>query len=672
MFNVASLATSLSLTWDEYRSTIRCKAFVWRDSDKACFWKTNTAPNTLKTMKGHHCYSQVDANFVQSYDGAKAKRGGLNGQKAPPLDTTHKGHFGSGFVDFTTARDQTITFTVRAPKSGTYALSVGYALSSGDRPLELQVNGVTVSVPQQTGYPNDGRLHFSRSRSWTDWKRTPNAGIFLRAGANSIRLRAVGKSGANIDGIHIESDAGWCDYPTTKTGTPQGCTPSRATAKCPSYCSNYKTSAAGKYATPEVTQTSYGTNGATFQLSVTLKGNARNLYSVHGTDLGALTLPPAYQSSKSPAVGGPNPLYGQRDDSFVTVGLSHVDRKQIAATPNMPAWNSKVAMNSKDTAFFWMDPKAGPKAGKKILVAQVTIAVPCSKLWSATMGLTGYLRNGKAWRDDKVVFAWSKFKAGCKAPAATKKCPSYCSNFKKSKGGQYVTPKVTQTGFGSNGATFELTATLKGAARNLYSIHGTDTGALILPPAYQSPKSPAVGGPNPLYRQGDDSYITVGLKNVDKKQIASTPNFPAWNSRRGVESNNAAIFWMNPSAGPRKGKPIVVAQITVPVPCSKSWSAVMGLTGYLNNGKAWRDDSVVFAWSKFTMSGKKCPADVEYKKGPGVVNVEDLLVILSAFGSKCPSQVSCEVDIETKRSPGEITVEDLLAVLSAFGMPCGN
>jgi hypothetical protein len=30
------------------------------------------------------------------------------------------------------------------------------------------------------------------------------------------------------------------------------------------------------------------------------------------------------------------------------------------------------------------------------------------------------------------------------------------------------------------------------------------------------------------------------------------------------------------------------------------------------------------------MSGKKCPADVEYKKGPGVVNVEDLLVILSA------------------------------------------
>jgi hypothetical protein len=56
----------------------------------------------------------------------------------------------------------------------------------------------------------------------------------------------------------------------------------------------------------------------------------------------------------------------------------------------------------------------------------------------------------------------------------------------------------------------------------------------------------------------------------------------------------------------------------------------MGLTGYLNNGKAWRDDGVVFAWSKFKMSGKKCPADVEYKKGPGVVNVEDLLVILSA------------------------------------------
>jgi hypothetical protein len=71
-------------------------------------------------------------------------------------------------------------------------------------------------------------------------------------------------------------------------------------------------------------------------------------------------------------------------------------------------------------------------------------------------------------------------------------------------------------------------------------------------------------------------------------------------------------------------------------------------------------------------SGKRCPADVEYKVGPGKVNVEDLLVILGAFDKRCPQQISCEVDVETKRSKGKITVEDLLAVLAAFGQKCGN
>ena len=129
---------------------------------------------------------------------------------------------------------------------------------------------------------------------------------------------------------------------------------------------------------------------------------------------------------------------------------------------------------------------------------------------------------------------------------------------------------------------------------------------------------------------------------------------------------------MNPKAGPTAGKKILVAQVTIAVPCSKLWSATMGLTGYLRNGKAWRDDKVVFAWSKFKSSGKKCPADVEYKRGPGKVNVEDLLVVLAAFDKRCPQEVSCEVDVETKRSKGKITVEDLLAVLAAFGQKCGN
>jgi hypothetical protein len=230
---------------------------------------------------------------------------------------------------------------------------------------------------------------------------------------------------------------------------------------------------------------------------------------------------------------------------------------------------------------------------------------------------------------------------------------------------------VTQTSFGSNGATFQLSVGLKGDARNLYSVHGSSFGPLTLPPAYQSSKSPLIGGPNPLYGQKDDSFVTVGLPFVDKKQISATPNMPKWTSKAGFKSNNAAFFWMNPKNGPTTGK-ILVAQVTIAVPCTKLWSVTMGLTGYLKNGKVWRDDKVVFAWSKFKASMKRCPADVEFKRGPGKVNVEDLLVILAAFGKKCPQQVSCEVDVETKRSKGEINVEDLLAVLAAFGQKCGN
>merc|ERR1712072_1609455 len=260
---------------------------------------------------------------------------------------------------------------------------------------------------------------------------------------------------------------------------------------------------------------------------------------------------------------------------------------------------------------------------------------------------------------------------GCTPSRATAKCPSYCSNFKKSVAGTYASPVVTQTSFGSNGATFQLSVGLKGAARNLYSVHGSELGPLTLPPAYQSSKSPLIGGPNPLYGQKDDSFVTVGLPFVDKKQISATPNMPKWTSKAGFKSNNAAFFWMNPKNGPTTGK-ILVAQVTIAVPCTKLWSVTMGLTGYLKNGKVWRDDKVVFAWSKFKASMKRCPADVEFKRGPGKVNVEDLLVILAAFGKKCPQQVSCEVDVETKRSKGEINVEDLLAVLAAFGQKCGN
>jgi len=55
------------------------------------------------------------------------------------------------------------------------------------------------------GFAEDGMVHFPRSDGWTDYKRTPNQAIFLAAGDNTLTLRTIGSSGANIDGIHLET-----------------------------------------------------------------------------------------------------------------------------------------------------------------------------------------------------------------------------------------------------------------------------------------------------------------------------------------------------------------------------------------------------------------------------------------------------------------------------------
>ncbi|MCI0629246.1 MAG: hypothetical protein L0Y44_01155 [Phycisphaerales bacterium] len=57
-----------------------------------------------------------------------------------------------------------------------------------------------------------------------------------------------------------------------------------------------------------------------------------------------------------------------------------------------------------------------------------------------------------------------------------------------------------------------------------------------------------------------------------------------------------------------------------------------------------------------------CPTDVS---GDGVVNVDDLLAVISAWGS-CPPG-SCPADIAPPGGDGVVNVDDLLAVISAWG-----
>eukprot|EP01052_Picozoa_sp_SAG31_P026324 SAG31_NODE_2378_length_5838_cov_11.939362_1_plen_1456_part_01 len=132
----------------------------------------------------------------ESYDAATA-------DSNAPVDTSHVGHFGAGFIDFTTADGQYITFAVTVPAEAEYLMQVGYTLASTDRPLQLSVNDAVVDAAAQDGYDDDGLIHFPRSDSWTDYRLTQAIPVSLNAGENTVTLTTVGSSGANIDGIYI-------------------------------------------------------------------------------------------------------------------------------------------------------------------------------------------------------------------------------------------------------------------------------------------------------------------------------------------------------------------------------------------------------------------------------------------------------------------------------------
>jgi N-acetylneuraminic acid mutarotase/glucose/arabinose dehydrogenase len=120
-------------------------------------------------------YQAEDANFVG------------------PLIFTGRGAEGTGYVDFQNATEDFIEWTVDVPTAGPYTLSWRYANGlAADRPLELAVNGTTEVA--SLGFPGTG--------SWTNWNFV-NQTVALNAGTNTIRLKAIGSSGANFDFLRV-------------------------------------------------------------------------------------------------------------------------------------------------------------------------------------------------------------------------------------------------------------------------------------------------------------------------------------------------------------------------------------------------------------------------------------------------------------------------------------
>jgi len=105
------------------------------------------------------------------------------------VSSTNTGFTGSGYVEFTGEGNIETTFTAFAVP---YNLTVRFALDTGDRPLEIIVNGGSL-----------GNLSFPATGSFTTWGNTATFAITPLSGSNTIRLQTTGGSGANIDQLTL-------------------------------------------------------------------------------------------------------------------------------------------------------------------------------------------------------------------------------------------------------------------------------------------------------------------------------------------------------------------------------------------------------------------------------------------------------------------------------------
>ena len=111
----------------------------------------------------------------------------------PIVASEHPGYSGTGYADYQNASGDYVQWSVNVATAGTYTLSFRYANGgTGDRPLAISVNGVTV----------DASLSFPPTGDWATWQ-TVNITANLNAGNNTIRATSIGQNGGNIDYLAV-------------------------------------------------------------------------------------------------------------------------------------------------------------------------------------------------------------------------------------------------------------------------------------------------------------------------------------------------------------------------------------------------------------------------------------------------------------------------------------
>lgn len=110
------------------------------------------------------------------------------------VDTNHDGYTGTGFFNYLD-NDDKLVWTLSSCSGGAATLSFRYALSSGNRPLQVKLNGETLTTD----------LSFPATGGWSmKWERAA-VSVTLAAGDNTVELIAGSSSGANVDSLTVQS-----------------------------------------------------------------------------------------------------------------------------------------------------------------------------------------------------------------------------------------------------------------------------------------------------------------------------------------------------------------------------------------------------------------------------------------------------------------------------------
>lgn len=154
-----------------------------------------------------HCVSKEQC--MGDYDATDAYPVG-------PRKTNCGGSTGNGCMDYLGGFDS-LTWSTVACQAGSYIAVIRYALSAGDRPQRVTVNGVDIVASQS--FPGTG--------GWDKWG-TVDVAVTLAAGINTIKLTGTGSSGGNFDKMTLITDPSATPVPTpvpttAPTPAPEDC-----------------------------------------------------------------------------------------------------------------------------------------------------------------------------------------------------------------------------------------------------------------------------------------------------------------------------------------------------------------------------------------------------------------------------------------------------------------